>query len=144
MTYAKLERKQDLYLLKESDTAGLEILGSFLKSDVGYSRDSIESWIKYITDPNYDSTTSNYSFLDKEDGKLILGREADLLDDEWEKAYEDALELSPQQLIDVLNSWYELCSRKPQEIIIAQDSNNKITLEGRNFPVIGASGPNKS
>ena len=134
MKYIKIKLRSRSYSAIENNNESFGILGNFLTDDVGYSKDDAEGWIEYINNPAYDSTTSNYSFMDKEDGKLILGREVDLLGDDWEKAYEQALELSPQQLIDVLNTWYELCSRKPEEIIITQDDNNNITLEGRNFP----------
>ena len=115
-------------------------LASFLTDAIGYSKDSIEKRIDFINNPHRDSISINYNFLEKYNGKILLGCDLDFLDDKvdfeeaYEKAYENTLEFQPQQLIDILNSWHELCSRKPEEIIITQDDNNNITLEGRNFP----------
>lgn len=77
--------------------------------------------------------------MDKEeDGTIILGCDLDFIGDDFEKAYErayaDALRFKPQQLIDILNQWYELCSRKVQYIIITQDDDNNFTITGKDSP----------
>ena len=151
MKYIKLELGNDTRYIADrcsysfaregGDNGALSTLGFFLTDDVHYSKDSIERWISLINSfSDDDSTESNYSFIEKDNGTIILGCQFDLFDDKvdfeqaYERAYANALRFKPQQLIDILNQWYELCSRKVQYIIITQDDENNFTITGKDFP----------
>jgi len=115
------------YHLKKYSNQGMFHLAFFLTDDVGC--DGVGSFKEWINDPTQIATSSNYSYLEKDEddpSKTIIGCEVE----EGEPG-EVVFETTIKQLNYILDRWGQLCKEKPKEIIITRDGDN-VTLEGRN------------
>lgn len=102
----------------------MNTLANFLTDDVG---DTIATWINFALDDKRVSTSGNASGLDKEGNYIIIG---DLLHEEDEVRV-DTLQLHKNNFIEMLLCWDEVASHLPDEIIITQDDQGKITMAGK-------------
>lgn len=112
---------------KKTTSADLEMLGCFLTSDVGGPLRA--GWFKeWIFDDASEEIGGNFSFLEKEGDKIIIGC------DHWvNDPYEWTFECTKKQLAYILDRWAELVILRPKEIIITQDDDTYI-VEGHGFP----------
>ncbi len=108
------------YLLDNCNDNFLEVLGHFLTNDV----DSIAFWKEWINNSKYEDTAGNFTFLEKEGDKIIIGYLY------AEDEYKNIFETTQKQLLEILDHWEELCKQRPHEIIITKEGD-KVTLEGR-------------
>jgi|GEM_PF-3208316 len=112
-----------------SGYADLDMLGAFLGMDVGTDVENGQPPFKaWIYDDRYENTGSNFSFLEKEGDKIIIGCE------HWKNdPYEWIFECTKKQLAHILDRWAELVPLRPKEIIIIYDGETYF-VEGRDFP----------
>jgi hypothetical protein len=108
--------------VEESDSQTMNVVGYFLTDDV--HRGGGKDWIKFILESSYQDCTSNYSFMEKEDGNIVLGC---ILD---EDPYDRALTVPISVMIDLLEQWDMICKMNPDEVIITYDQD-KFHVEGK-------------
>jgi len=108
--------------VEESDHETMNIVGYFLTDDV--HRGGGQKWIKFILKSPYQDCTSNYSFLEKENGNIVLGCIFD------EDPYDRALTVPIPVMIDLLEQWDMICTMNPDEVIITYNQG-KFHVEGK-------------
>jgi hypothetical protein len=124
MESIKFKKSQTYYSLREADTTIGYILGCFLIADV---QGNPLKWIQWTNDQSKPYTSSNSSFIDKEDNKIFI---YDVLckDDDGGPYFETTKE----QFIKLLEEWDVMLKLMPNEIYINIDDNGIITLEASN------------
>lgn len=112
------------YYLKKVETMVACILANFLTSDVGhYATD----WIKFANDQTRPYTSSNASFVDKDDNNILIG---DILSEaeDWGPFFV----VTKENFIKLLEDWDKLIRQKPSQIFLTIHDDGAITLEGSN------------
>lgn len=110
------------YSVKESKDYQLSILLYFLTDDVSwYGADKRISW---TMDPKQDATGGNISWLEKENGNIII---TSLLYEDEEKYF---LNISIANFITVIEQWKQLMQELPSQIIITM-KDGVVSLEGK-------------
>src|SRR3990167_3735236 len=105
--------------------------GPKLETIVGFLGHEIRSFIdwhySFAVDPESKSLGGNAFFLDKENNNIIID---DMLHDS-EEDHEDRAAMPKDDFLKLLNDWQKVYSQKPDEIIITQDENGKISITGK-------------
>jgi hypothetical protein len=122
MGYVRLKRGNGYLAYDGSDDQRVTLVGHFLTDDV--HKGGGHRWIEFILDDKYQECTSNYTFLEKEDGNIILGC---LFEDD---PYDRALTVPIVVMIDLLEQWDVVCATNPDEVIVIYDGE-KFTVEGK-------------
>ena len=99
--------------------ADMEALADWFTDDVY----DIESWIRWINNNKYDTTESNASWLDKENGNIVIGALIDFMTkDDFDVIGKFAVSMTKQNAIELLNTWAELLKTYPDEIMITEEN----------------------
>jgi len=100
----------------------MNVVGYFLTDDV--RRGGGKDWIKFILESPYQDCTSNYTFIETEDGNIVLGCGVD------EDPYDRAFTVPIPVMIDLLEQWDMVCTMNPDEVTIMYDQG-KFHVEGK-------------
>ena len=126
MDFVKFVLSNGHYSIRENnDKLNILQLAFFLTSDVGLDW---TTWKEFLDNPHEITTSSNYAYLEKINGNIIIGFE----DDQYNVPLEEQHVFEPtiEQLKYVINHWTELVQKNAKEILITRDDNGKITVEG--------------
>src|SRR5262249_8285659 len=118
--YVKFERYEHNLLFSGADDAKMGLLGHFFSDEIGVKRAPF--FINCISDPQFDSIGSNYTFMERDGDLAIIGCLYD------EDPYERALEVPVPIMIDLLEQWDAVCKTDPQEIIVTYQ-DGKFTVQ---------------
>ena len=123
MKLAKLVRKNDDYSI---DTGDIKIwtLAYLLRTDVGSDTKSIYD---FLEDDKLIAFCGNVSYIEKEGIDLIIDLEWHDYDDKCP----NKIIISKENFLNILDQWEEVYSQKPDEIIIQQYENGKISITGK-------------
>ena len=116
--------KREGYYWSGNSTPQLETLAEFFTSDV---TSGARGWIDFVSDSKFVITTSNVSSVENDQGNIIVG---DLLHDDDEIRV-DTTTMPLEAFVAMLERWEELYKQKPDEIIIKEDDNGKISMIGK-------------
>jgi hypothetical protein len=117
------------YCYKAASNIAMNILGNFLSSDFGcskqsYMRPTYQDWA--LDDSIGMGVSGNITFLEKE-GTYIF-----LTDQYSEENNPTELKISRQQFVQLLDDWQEkVCITKPKEVIIRHE-NDQFIIETSN------------
>jgi hypothetical protein len=118
MDFVRLIYEKDSYSCKEGSNLKMDILGFFLSSDVGCGWSSFKEFAFNEWEIN---TSSNITFLRKENGRVLL---SDLYSEESEPT---ELEMTVEQFIQLLDDWeIKVCKTKPKEVLIKYENGEFI------------------
>lgn len=120
MKYVKIKREEVLFIEQSSDSS-MYILGEFLTADISYKGGARR--IQWIKNEQYQAGSSNLTFMEKEEGNIILGNLFD------EDPYVNALTVPIPVMIDLLEQWDAVCKNNPTEVTIYYE-NGKFKVEG--------------
>ena|SRR3990167_2862612 len=81
---------------------------------------------EFLLDSNWLATGDSIS-LYKDGDNIIID---DTLHD-YEEEHEDRVVMHKDEFLKMLNDWQKVYSQKPDEIIITQDDNGKISITGK-------------
>ena len=109
---------------ERGDNPKMETSINFLMTEVG---NFIDWHYNFALDPKSKSLSGNAFFLDKENNNIIID---DMLHDS-EEDHEDRAAMPKDDFLKLLNDWQKVYSQKPDEIIITQDENGKISITGK-------------
>ena len=119
-----IKNARDFYSFSDSSSDEIRLLGGFLCMDVG---GSVDSWKSWINEPHgQQDMGSNYSHLEKRDGKIIIAFEIDYFN---ETPGAPVFELTVPQINYILDRWKEALEKRPNKIIITKDDQGAITVE---------------
>lgn len=105
------------YSYKGGSNVKMDILGSFLASDVYYP----SSFIEYAFNDWEQYTCSNTTALEKDDGYILL---TDLYSDE---RVPTVLRMTQNQFVQILTDWKEkVLKLKPKEVLIKYENDHFI------------------
>ena len=123
MLFVRLIYENGYYDYEDSNDIKMDILGFFLKSDVGCRRSSFKEW---GLDDSDIRTNSNITYLEKENGYIYL---SDLYSEE---KVPTRLKMSIKQFVQILDDWdTKVCKVRPQEVIIKYE-NGEYSIETKN------------
>ena len=111
------------YYREICDTFELELLGDFLRTEVG---SGFEEFIEWVNDSNFDGFCGNLVFCDKTEQSIVIYFDPFVVEDPNKK-----LTVSKKTFIGIMQDWGRLYKEKPKEIIITRDGDI-VTLEGKN------------
>lgn len=107
------------------DEKGILHLASFLTDDVGQDG---QPFIRFLNDDSRTTTNCNYAYLEKINGKIIIGFEDDQYEVPLEK--QNVFETTKEQLHYIIDRWVELKKQDAKAILITRDGD-KVTVEGK-------------
>lgn len=119
MRHVTLHKKEAVFIEQSSDL-GMDVLGECLAHDVRHS--GAQSWIDWIKDERYRDTTSNLTFMEKEDGNIVLGSLFD------QNPYERALTIPIPIMVNLLEQWDAVCKTNLTEVTVYYE-NGKFRVE---------------
>lgn len=123
--YLKIKFADGCYFEREWSNDEMEVLGSFLSSDVGCYWPSFKEWAKEEGDS---VTGGNLSYLEKKDNHIIIAYEPHIF------GPTTGFKITKQAFIDVLNDWEKVCEEEPPYILITYDGQ-QFTVEGKTTPL---------
>ncbi|HRN77923.1 MAG TPA: hypothetical protein PLU71_01675 [Candidatus Dependentiae bacterium] len=122
MDFVKLLFNKNLGTYSYENASNIEMsnLSFFLTDDVGCSKE--DSFKGFILDNRFSYTSSNATFLEKEDGYILLSSlHAEDLDNPIE------FKIPIKMFIKLLDDWQEkVCKLKPKEVIIKYENDEFI------------------
>lgn len=121
MKYIQLTLKQNIYFPEIYNDDSMLLLSKFLTDDSGCS--GSDRWINWLRSTNETARGGNYTWLEKEEGNIIMSSQ--YTDDPYEWTFESTID----DLVYILQEWQKLCSVKKREIIITRE-NGKLKVEG--------------
>ncbi|HEV2601449.1 MAG TPA: hypothetical protein VGT41_04060 [Candidatus Babeliales bacterium] len=122
MKIAQFKLHDRIYLSNGPSKDDFWILAGFLTDDVGSCPSP--SYKKFINDPNWTETGSNYTMMEKEGDDVRIACQFD-------RDFEPHIKMSQKELLSILDQWEALVKLGPKEIIIFKRGESYI-LEGRN------------
>lgn len=129
MKIAKVRCRKKTYFFHNSNDCLIDILVDFLVEEVGFlGRKNYQDWLLFGSS---EEAAGNLMELWKDD------EEPENIWIYYEHTYgnEDVFYIQRDDLVDVIDRWQELVEERPKEIIISQEDDGKITLEGNNKDV---------
>jgi len=109
--------------VKASNDCQVSLIGYLLADDISiYSAKKRIHWL--LNTPPDAHTSSNHTFMEKEDGKVVVSSLFDK--DPYERAF-----IAPiPAMIDLLEQWDDVCKTNPDEVTIYYE-DGKFKVEGR-------------
>lgn len=114
------------YLDGESSSDEMEVLGSFLVSDVRCSIDGFKEWAE---EDKYPSIGGNLSYLEKKSDYIVLQYDEFIFPDLINLIFK----IPKQSFIDLLNVWGKVCRQRPPHILIIYNGQ-RFTVERCDTP----------
>jgi hypothetical protein len=121
MPYVTIKIDDVLHIRKSSDHS-MYVLGECLVSDVRYGGGKRR--INWIKDERYQAGSSNLTFMEKDNGNILIGNLFD------KDPYEYAFEAPIPVIIDLLEQWDTVCKTNPDEVTVYYE-NGKFRVEGK-------------
>ena len=124
--YAKLIKTTSTYFPEEVSTPTLLTIAIFLSGEVG---NDVKNMRNFVEDKKRLARGGDAISVDKEDNNIILDMEWHDCDDKCP----NKIIISKENFLNILDQWKEVYSNKPDEIIIEQDENDKISITGKSI-----------
>jgi hypothetical protein len=120
--YVKIFLADDGYYFNtQSNCEKMQLLATFLTSDVGCCWPGFKQWAE---EEEYPISGGNISYLEKSKDYVVLTYEPTIFD---QSPY---FKIPRQAFIDLLTAWEKVCKQKPPQILITYDGQ-KFTVEGK-------------
>lgn len=110
------------YFDGESSNEEMEILGSFLTSDIGLH---LEGFKKWANEEGSSQLGGNITDLEKNDTHIFISYDPYLFDTKTN------FKIPKQAFIDLLDDWEKMCKQKPPHILVTYDGY-RFTVKGIN------------
>lgn len=117
-----LNFKNNRYHRYKNNDINFAAINAFLIDDIGCLESSfvfVENWLK---DPEQIEASFNLTSIEKEDNLILLS--SDL--------FGHFMEIKRENFVKILKQWKNICLKKPKEVIIKQNDDGTIFLEGNN------------
>jgi len=125
MPYAQLIKHDGYYHIAKTTSPQMDTISCLLKYELCYSKTSHAR--DFVNNKGSLSLSGNLIFLDKDGDTIII---ENILHDSEEDQI-DRVVMSQKNFLDMLDQWDRVYLQKPDEILITQDDNGKITITGK-------------
>lgn len=119
-----LNKKTDLYSIKDVSSFQSLLLAHFLVDDIGCT--GIYDWKKTINNPSKTWLEGEYIYLTKTNGNILLGKKNELNANDAK-----VFTTNSKQLNYILDCWQKACEEKPNNILITLDKD-QLTIDFKN------------
>lgn len=116
--------RTDIYTMTQCSNLSIIHLAHLLMADIGRNINKLE---KFLFDPSHVWHEENYSYLQKIDDKLFIGKLQEMA-----KPNAKVFVTNINQLNYILDRWEEALEKKPNKIIITKDDKGEIKVDFEN------------